>query len=205
MKKNRTMRVAVLMLALALVTCCFVGSTFAKYTSTASGTASATVAKWDIQMQNTEGANVNIGVTTNNTVKFDLFSTIKEEDTTSAEADVKAGKIAPGTGGSFTLAVANKSEVNAKYGVTFALTNEAAIPLEFNVNDGGWKSTLDAVEDVAIAMETGTSDVVVSWRWAFERGADEGEKTTNNAADTLDGVETPTVAVSATIVVEQVD
>lgn len=205
MKKNRTMRVAVLMLALTLVTCCFVGSTFAKYTSTASGTDSVTVAKWDIQMENTEGTDVNIGVTTNNTVKFDLFNTIKDYDTTSAEADVKAGTIAPGTGGSFTLSVANKSEVNAKYGVTFNVTNAANIPLEFKVNDGEWGNTLAAVENVAIAMETGTSDVVVSWRWAFERGADDSEKATNNAADTLDGVETPTVTVAATIVVEQVD
>ena len=156
-------------------------------------------------MQNADGTDVNIGVVGNNTIKFDLFNTIKEYNTTGDEAEVKAGKIAPGTGGSFTLAVTNDSEVKAEYGVTFEVENDAAIPLEFNVNDGGWKSTLDAVEDVAIAMEGGESSVVVSWRWAFERGENEGEKTTNNAADTLDGVQAPTVAVSATIVVEQVD
>lgn len=205
MKKNRTMRIAVLMLALSLLTCCFVGSTFAKYTSSATGSDTVTVAKWDIQMLDDEGNSVNIGVATENTIQFDLFNTIKDYDTTTAEPDVKAGKIAPGTGGSFTLEVANKSEVNAKYGVTFAVTNDAEIPLEFKVNDGEWKTSLDAVSDVAIAMETGESDVIVSWRWAFERGTNDGEKVTNNAADTLDGVNAPSVTVEATIVVEQVD
>lgn len=46
MKKTNTMRVAVLLLALALVTSCFVGGTFAKYTATATGGDKARVAYW---------------------------------------------------------------------------------------------------------------------------------------------------------------
>ena len=43
-KKNWTLRAAVLMLALVLITSCFVGGTFAKYVTSGSGTDSARVA-----------------------------------------------------------------------------------------------------------------------------------------------------------------
>lgn len=47
-KKNWTMRAAVLMLALVLITSCFVGGTFAKYVTSGSGTDSARVAKFGV-------------------------------------------------------------------------------------------------------------------------------------------------------------
>lgn len=48
MKKNWTMKVAALMLALTMITACFVGSTFAKYVTKAQGEDSARVAKWGV-------------------------------------------------------------------------------------------------------------------------------------------------------------
>lgn len=48
MKKNWTTRVAVALLALTMITSCFVGSTFAKYVTKAEGTDNARVAKWGI-------------------------------------------------------------------------------------------------------------------------------------------------------------
>ena len=47
-KKNWTLRAAVLMLALVLITSCFVGGTFAKYVTGGSGTDSARVAKFGV-------------------------------------------------------------------------------------------------------------------------------------------------------------
>lgn len=47
-KKNRTWRAAALLLALTLVTSCFVGGTFAKYTTTGEATDTARVAKWGV-------------------------------------------------------------------------------------------------------------------------------------------------------------
>ena len=46
MKKNRTMKAASILLALCLMTSCFVGGTFAKYTTSVSDTVTARVAKW---------------------------------------------------------------------------------------------------------------------------------------------------------------
>ena len=48
MKKNWTTRVAVALLALTMITSCFVGSTFAKYVTRAEGEDNARVAKWGI-------------------------------------------------------------------------------------------------------------------------------------------------------------
>ena len=45
-KKNRTLRAAVLMLALVLITSCFVGGTFAKYVTSGEAGDNARVAKW---------------------------------------------------------------------------------------------------------------------------------------------------------------
>ena len=42
---------------LTLISCCFLGSTFARYTSQSTGTASVGVAKWDVDITNNAGAN----------------------------------------------------------------------------------------------------------------------------------------------------
>ena len=55
-KKNVLMRSAGLLLALVLVTSCFVGSTFAKYTTAADATESARVAKFGVEVSISGGA-----------------------------------------------------------------------------------------------------------------------------------------------------
>ena len=64
MKKNWTMKVAALMLALTMITACFVGSTFAKYVTRAQGEDNARVAKWGVLL----------------TMESDLFDTTYEAD-----------------------------------------------------------------------------------------------------------------------------
>lgn len=48
MKKMKSMRVAAVLLALVMITSCFVGNTFAKYTTSGGGEASARVAKFGV-------------------------------------------------------------------------------------------------------------------------------------------------------------
>lgn len=48
MKKMKSMRVAAVLLALVMITSCFVGNTFAKYTTSGGGKASARVAKFGV-------------------------------------------------------------------------------------------------------------------------------------------------------------
>ena len=47
-KKNMIARICGLLIVLTLISCCFLGTTFARYTSNVSGKASVTVAQWDI-------------------------------------------------------------------------------------------------------------------------------------------------------------
>ena len=192
-KENKTMKFVSFVLLITVLALILVAGTYAKYTSTASGSDIATVAKWDIKAGKT-GEEVSI-TGSNSTVAFNLFETINNEDGT-AETDVTAEKIAPGTSGAFELSVKNDSEVNAKYTITFNV-GESNIPLEFNLNNKGWTSNLSEVGETALNM--GESDVAnVQWRWAYER-------TGKDAEDTALGVTPENVEVTATLVVTQVD
>ncbi len=55
-KKNWTMRAAVLMFALVLITSCFVGGTFAKYVTKGGGSETARVAKFGVEITATDGS-----------------------------------------------------------------------------------------------------------------------------------------------------
>lgn len=164
MKKNSTMRLAVLLLALTLITSCFVGGTFAKYTAGATITGeSAAVAKWSFEVGGTD-------IATSDTATIDLFTTVYEIGTTSADAEVKSGVIAPGTTGKFDLVLENTSEVAAQYNIAFNVTNND-IPLEFKVGDGEWTTTpaVAASNDTILAVGAQAKTITVEWRWAFEQ------------------------------------
>ena len=200
MTKNRSIKIAVLVLALALITSCFVGTTFAKYQSTGDGSSSARVALWKVST-GTDGAEID----GENSVVFDLFKTIKDSDG-NTENDVKNGGeteniIAPGTSGSFALVIKNESEVTAEYAIDFDVTLNG-IPLEFKVGEGAWGELADIVasESTKLAMTNGSATVDVQWRWAF--GEDSGSITTDTA---LGLVGTATATVKATVTVSQVD
>lgn len=50
-KKRILTRVLVVLAALTLLSCCFLGSTFARYVTSASGSASVGVAEWDVSVE----------------------------------------------------------------------------------------------------------------------------------------------------------
>lgn len=195
MKKNYWYRILAAVTVATLITCCFAGGTFAKYTSSASGTDSAQVAKWDVTVNGTQIATTG----TAPTVSFDLFNTIKDTDKT-AETDVKANMIAPGTTGSFDLVIANNSDVNAKYDLTLAITGATGVNLEFSTDGTTWTTDLASLSKTATAINMGTNQTVtVQWRWAYYT-SDAQDKT-----DTAAGIAAGTVTVTATIAVTQVD
>ena len=210
MKKNRTMRAAALLLALTLITSCFVGGTFAKYTSSTSASDTVTVAKWQVKVDNKDIAGVaNPGVT------FDLFNTIKDTGGTLDEGNVATGKIAPGTEGSFVLTVENLSEVDAKYNLSYSIDKSHNIPLQFKLEGGTWETDIATLNvtnvDLNMSDATKYQEITVYWRWCYE-GTDPGAPTgQTNTTDTDLGVlakdpgTAPTVKVTAEITVWQVD
>lgn len=50
-RKNVVSKMLLLVLILTLISCCFLGSTFARYTSSGEGTGTLQVAKWDVSIE----------------------------------------------------------------------------------------------------------------------------------------------------------
>ncbi len=200
--RKRLSILAVLLLAVA-ISAYSVGGTYAKYTSTIAGSSStARVAKWAFE--------VNDAAVTNS-FTFNLFDTLYEADTSTAEADVASlGEdkvIAPGTGGKFALKLANASEVNAKYTIDYTVTNESSIPIEFSIDGTNWTTGLaDVTEGVNINKGANTT-VNVYWRWAFtgDASANYTSAQTDVTDTTLGTAGTATVTVKADLTVTQVD
>ena len=208
MKKFNTNRLVALLACLCLITSCFVGTTLAKYTSEKFASDTASVAKWSFTV---DGADI-----TTTDFTFDLFNTIKEADTATTEEHVKAGLIAPGTGGSFVLKLNNASEVDAKYSIAYEVTTNAGnIPVEFTLDKDdadSWKSDITElnVTDVNVAKETAVADITVYWRWAFEGTSSKNfQASQTDVTDTALGVAAQTadneLTVKATISATQVD
>lgn len=91
---------------LTLISCCFLGSTFARYTSKSTGTASVGVAKWDVDITNNTGAN-----SWETKVEFAKLSPSKSADTKADQRNT--------TGKVLVAEVKNNSEVAAE--VTLSL------------------------------------------------------------------------------------
>ena len=211
MKKNsnKTLKVASLMMGVTVIAASLVSGTYAKYTSSVTASDTATVAKWSIEVNDTE-----IATNSPATVLFDLFNTI--EDTAAGggtETDVKEGLIAPGTTGSFALKIENLSEVTAKYKIELTETNDNDIPIEYRRGASGtWGSLADiGIEEEILNKESGTATETIYWRWAFI-GTESATFTSsqNDGSDTALGImaaqaTAPTIKVEATITVEQVN
>lgn len=191
-----------LVVALALImmfTMCFVGGTFAKYTSSGSGTASATVAEWSFTVGGTD-------IVTTDTFTFDLFNPINDTKDHQDENDVADTKIAPGTEGFFDLVLKNESEVTAQYAIDYTVTTNG-IPVEFSVDNGNhWATTLTDVpasNDTKLEVGSEAKTITVQWRWAFE---DNSDIPARDAIDTALGkAGTAQLTVTAAVTATQVD
>ena len=223
-RDNKLMKFTSFVLLVVMIALILVAGTFAKYTSSASGESTAIVAKWEI-LAGSETNMLNISGS-NQTIDFNLFDTIKEEDGTTDELDVLADengnviRIAPGTSGAFDLHIENNSEVTAVYAINFGIEGEASdIPLLFKVGDNDWKEgMLDEIGNAVLPMDDasttdvdeGKAVVNVQWKWSFEKTTtlEDGSTvvdTDNDANDTAFGIEPGDIIVSAELIVEQYD
>ena len=199
-RDNKLLKFTAFILLITLVALILVSGTYAKYTSSASGFDTATVAKWSIQVSGTEIAVKG----TAPTVEFNLFNTIKDTGSTANETDVATDKIAPGTEGAFDLIIKNASEVNAKYSIDFTISDNT-VPLQFSIDGTTWTDDITSVVEDAIDMGA-TETVTVQWKWVYE--VKDGNNVVNTAVDTADtalGITPQTITVTADIDVVQVD
>lgn len=182
MKKNKMMRIASVLLVAVLLSTCAISGTFAKYVTSAEGSDSARVAKWDFKVNNTTA--------NSNNFTFDLFKTVNDSDG-NAETDIKFTDgtiIAPGTKGSFEIVLKNDSEVTAEYVIDYTVTNTNNIPVVFSLDGQDWKSNineLDVTTPVKVAIGATAPIITVHWMWAFDGNNDEGDTTLGLAGEAV--------------------
>lgn len=189
-KKNWMVRAIVLMLALVLITSCFVGGTFAKYVTSGSGTDTARVAKFG----------VTVGVK-NET----MFKTEYTTDDGDAEAEIeysvvtdptpngdKKKLVAPGTKedkmaevtieGTPEVAVRVNYEVTdmkLEHWFTDKTEEDAYCPLVFTVNDEQYYVGKDGIADTA-ALIKAVQDAVSGYSKEYAAGTNLSEKSGEN-------------------------
>ena len=182
-KKNSFLRLALVLVVLASVCASlFAGNTtLAMYAATATGTGSATVAKFDVMVNAKKLVNgMTSGTGTLAAADLDLFSVITELNAGAAAGTLQAGdamdlevandgtkntRIAPGTDGSLPFAITNNSEVDVQF--TYTIKANAAIAaathptLTFTNGEG----TLDSASNTkygAVTITTSSASAFTS-------------------------------------------
>lgn len=209
MKKSKSMRVAAVALALALVTSCFAGGTFAKYTTAGTGSDDARVAKFGVVV----------------TANGDTFANAYDGtlDTQTVISADEGNVVAPGTEGEMTaMTITGTPEVavNVAYDADLQLANWDAdgyyCPLEITVDGTTFKGTdyadaaaFEAAVEEAIEKNTANYEAnadmkdakapAVTWAWTIENNDDvKDTKLGDNAA-------APTIQLDITTTVTQID
>jgi hypothetical protein len=178
--KKRKKRIGLIILLLVFgLTAGYVANTYAKYTAQVSGSGTATVAKWAFASDN---ASTNFTINLDGTIDA---STLMND------------RIAPGTSGSFDIALSNaNSEVGVEFTISFS--NAQNVPSNLVFKQGG------SVVDITTQTITGkiaagdTLTVPVTWEWPYYTSA------ADDVEDTTDGVAGNTMTVNTTITGVQV-
>lgn len=186
MKKNVMMRVAALLLVCVLATTCGISGTFAKYVTEGTGTDTARVAKWGVEIS------ANFGNLFTQT--YATGETWRGDDNVSVNATVDV--VAPGTSGTladFNVTGTPEVDVEVTYEVSLSLNNWEVdgvyyCPIIITVNEqdingldytnaGDFvQAVKDAIAGATAKYNAGTNladagtvanDLAVSWRWNF--------------------------------------
>ena len=208
-KKNVLMRSAGLLLALVLVTSCFVGSTFAKYTTSADATESARVAKFGVTVTANADVFAKEYATDDPSVVGTIAKSVISTDKVVAPGTKKEGFVASTIAGTPEVAVRVSYEAK-QFELTNWTTNgtDEYCPLVFTVNGVEYKIGNTGITNVA-QLQTAVKDAInaytkdyapgtnlsgvgadtltISWEWPFETGTNDTEKLANNAKDTALG------------------
>lgn len=196
MKKNNVMRIASALLVAVLLTTCAISGTFAKYTTTVSGSSNARVAKW--------------GFGTGE-ISFDLFDGTYENVETDVNPEINV--IAPGTSGSDTIVFdvddqAAATEVAYTFVATLAISGDQDLiaQMQWSLDGTTYKSAEEIQRDFAAMFDANTvhepgsepveGDITIYWKWPFSNGAEEDTEDTQIGAN---GAEvTVTISYTAT-------
>lgn len=223
MKNNRIMKAAGALLVLVLVTSCFVGSTFAKYTTAGTGTDSARVAKFGVKIE------------ANGATFAKAYATDDQHVGTIANSVVSSDNdklVAPGTKGSMvsmTITGTPEVAVQVNYTAEVDLTgswmdaqNKFYCPLQIKIGtttiDGHSYTSKEAfiqaieaeINRFSASYEPGTNltttavTPAVSWEWPFSVSEENDVKDTYLGDQAAEG-NASGISVSVTTTVTQID
>lgn len=210
MKNNRIMKAAGALLVLVLVTSCFVGSTFAKYTTTGRGDDTARVAKFGVSIEANGSTFAKEYATDDQHVAGTIAKSVVSSDNDKL--------VAPGTKGNMvSMTISGKPEVavNVQYAATLTLNDKWVdadgkfyCPLQIKVNTGAGNVGICGLDFTSATLFTQavqneiakagkqypantdlSADAVtpaVSWAWAYE-GAGEHAVVQTDEKDTYLG------------------
>ena len=220
MKKTKFMRAALLLLVLTLITSCFVGGTFAKYTTSGDGTDTARVAKFGVMVTG------NGNLFAKEYAKTDASFTLATNSVVSTEKNV----VAPGTSGEMTkMTLTGTPEVAVRVSYTGEakldgwMVNDAFYcPLVVKVNETEIKmddtqitsaekfaeAINNAIKGYSKVYKAGTDlstipndSLAISWSWGFD-GNDVKDTVLGNAAADNNA---SSITVKVTTTVTQID
>lgn len=210
--KNKSLRTASVLAIATLLTTSILSGTFAKYTTTVSGTDTAIVAKWDVKAgEFTETSVKSVDIFKEGQV-YDLKTDSGVIDYTSGVEDndvIQTAKnsntvIAPGTWGKYTFKLENKSDVTANYSINYSVTNTNKIPLKWSTDKTTWYDSIEQlnVADQKIEKTSGSSDITLYWKWEF---TDSSVADRDVSDTTLGNAGTAEAKVDISVTFDQVD
>lgn len=183
-EKRRTTVILCLILMLSIVAACgMLASTYAKYTSQIDKTAPAEVAKWNFDVEN---ESVSFAIQLGQTVDATTLT---------------AGKIAPGTSGSFNIPLTNgTTETGVDFTIALNTINDKPTNLKFYKDAAHQNELVPGTGTITgqIKAEDATGVTpTIYWQWPYETAGGDSQDTTDGkaAADltvgiTITGVQT---------------
>ena len=219
-RSSMMVRLVAVLAVVMMFTMCFVGGTFAKYTTSKSGTDSARVAKWGVKITGEATTFAKEYAKDNNSFTVAANTVVSTEDV-----------VAPGTGGNMAaFTITGQPEVAVRVAFTGTLElgdkwvdagSNYYCPIEIKVGDTTFKGTSYASADlfeeaVNTKIATFTKDYAagtnlstisgdapaISWKWAFEGNDDVKDTYLGKQAAAGNAA---TISLSVTVTVTQID
>ena len=162
-RKSIVSKLLLLVAVLTLISCCFLGSTFARYVSKESGKATLNVAKWAIDIK---GGAIEGGTSVNfaeklSPSKYDYNTTVDDEYTANTVRSNSTGKLLiatiNNTGDVAALVTVAAEEVNVTAGVEFSDPTEAEVKEVFSIKL--WYGTTNGAENATTEITSGSTEI----------------------------------------------
>lgn len=167
----------ILLVILIIVALAFTlgGHTYAKYITRVKGEGKIDVAKWNFKVNNNS----------------EQIETITLAKTINQEL-LKNGKIAPGTGGEFSLIIdGSGTEVGIDYKVEVKNERNKPTNLIYTYNDKKYNSLVEISEELSGEILANDNNkirnITIFWNWEYETGNKE-EIENNDEIDTKEGI-----------------